>query len=102
MSSTSDILVIYLSGLFMGILVTCTNKIIENSLTGQIDKQATLLLEYKVRRKNAVLEIWSVSYSTYFNTCENCHRITSDLGLVSINSSMLLKCYKLIELFIVN
>ena len=94
MSSTSDILVIYLSGLFMGILVTCTNKIIENRLTGQIDKQAALLLEYKVRRKNAVLEI-----------CENSHRtvvITSDLGLVSINSSMLLKCYKLIGLLIVN
>ena len=48
MSSKADILVIYLSGLFMGILVTCTNKIIENSLTGQIDKRATLLLEYKV------------------------------------------------------
>ena len=88
----------------MGILVTCTNKIVENRLTGQIDKQATLLLEYKVRRK-MLLEIWSASYSTYFKTCENSHRtvvITSDLGLVSINSSMLLKCYKLIGLLIVN
>ena len=89
----------------MGILVTCTDKILENSLTGQIDKRATLLLEYKVLRKNAVLETWSVSYSTCFKTCENSHRtvvVTSDLGLVSINSSMLLKCYKLIGLLIVN